>query len=53
MKDIVFNVTSLTHLNIIGRTSICYLSVDMLLLLKESSRDIIYAQHRHPRRKKR
>ena len=36
-KEIVFNVSSLAHLNIIGRTTICDLQVDVLSLLKGSN----------------
>ena len=38
-KEVLFNVSSLTHLNILGRTAICDLEVDVLSLLKESSSD--------------
>ena len=36
-KEIVFNVSSLQHLNIIGRTAICDLEINILSLLKGSS----------------
>ena len=36
-KDIVFNVSSLSQLNILGRTAICDLEVDVLSILKGSN----------------
>ena len=40
MKDIMFNVSSLTQLNTLGRRAICDLGVDALSLLKGSSSDM-------------